>query len=163
MRMEGVGLICLIAIHAAYDSLVLLGPSGPESIPGLSLLLFALRGVFVLWYYRQWQNRKQGEFEAPLAPRDEESAPVPESEPVESEEGQRLRRALNLMEVALRREGRYRIRLHVTTVNDAGEEKDLGPWPDVVAQVSRFDDAADLCSFLSHHLRLALFPGGRLQ
>jgi hypothetical protein len=46
MRVEGVGLLWLIVVHAAFDALFLLGPTGPESIPGLSLFLLVLRGAF---------------------------------------------------------------------------------------------------------------------
>ncbi len=162
MRMQGVGLIWLISVHAAYDALALLGSAGRESIQGLSVLLFLLRGAFVVAYYRQSQ-KEEDECEVPHAPPNEEPAPVLRSEPAESEPHQRLRRALSLVESSFKKEGNYRIRLHITKVNDAGEEKDLGPWPEVMAQVSRFDDAADLCSLFSHHLRVVLFPSGRLE
>lgn len=162
MRAQGVGLIWLIAVHAAYDALALMGPTGPGSIPGLSFLLFLLRGLFVVAYYGQWQ-KKMDECELQLAPPNEEPAPVLGSEPAESGEHQRLRLALSGVESAFKKEGPYRIRLHITKVNDAGEERDLSPWPDVMAQVSQFDDAADLCSLLSHHLRRILFASGRLE
>jgi hypothetical protein len=160
MRMEGVGLIWLIAIHAAYDSLVLWGPVGPESVPGLSFILFSLRGVFVLVYSRRMREKAGEQPRRRAVVPTEEPAPLPPSKPAESEECQRLRRALALAATAVDRDGPYRIRLHIAKVNAAGEERDLGPWPDVTAQVSDFDDAANLCSFFSHHLKLVLFPKG---
>jgi hypothetical protein len=163
MRVQGVGLVWLIAVHAAYDALALLGPTGQESKPGLSLFLFLLRGAFVVAYYRRLQKEQQDECEVPTEPPNEGLAPVLRSELSESEEHQRMRQALSVVESALKKEGPFRIRLHITKVNDSGEEKDLGPWPDVMAQVSRFDDAADLCSFFSHHLRAVLFPSGRFD
>ena len=75
---------------------------------------------------------------------------------------ERLRLAVKLM-AQIHKDGPFRIKIHVTKVNADGKEVDLGPWPDVVAQVSRFEDAADLCSFLTHHWRHVLFPRVRLD
>jgi len=68
MRVQGVGLVWLIAAHAAFDALFLLGPTGPESIPGLSFLLLVLRGVFVVAYYRWFQEKSaEDDCDEPLA------------------------------------------------------------------------------------------------
>jgi membrane protease YdiL (CAAX protease family) len=65
LRVQGVGLWWLVAGHAAFDTLVLMGPMGPESFPGLSVCLLLLRCLFVVRYLssvlreggeRQWTN-----------------------------------------------------------------------------------------------------------
>ena len=55
----------------------------------------------------------------------------------------------------------YRIRIHIAQVDFYGSEKDLGPWPEYVARVSRIEDAMDLCTLITHHLRTFLFPKER--
>lgn len=56
---------------------------------------------------------------------------------------------------------KYKIRIHVAEIDERGDERDLGPWPEHVAQVSRVEDALDLCTLVSHHLRSFLFPKHR--
>jgi len=56
---------------------------------------------------------------------------------------------------------KYRIRIHLAELDDAGSEKDLGPWPEHVADVSHMEDAMDLCALVSHQIDAFLFPKER--
>ncbi|HLE22492.1 MAG TPA: hypothetical protein VJB88_15390 [Vicinamibacteria bacterium] len=56
---------------------------------------------------------------------------------------------------------KYRIRIHVVELDPSGREKDLGPWPEHVADVRHVEDAMDLCALLSHQIDSFLFPKER--
>ena len=78
------------------------------------------------------------------------------NKPNDSEtERERLRE--HLMESS----AKFRIRLHISQVDNEGCENDLGPWPDYVAQLSNLEDAMDLCTMLSHQIPSFLFPKER--
>jgi hypothetical protein len=70
-------------------------------------------------------------------------------------ERQRLRKHL------LQSSTKFRIHLHISQLDNDGCEKDLGPWPEHVAQVSNLEDAIDLCTMLSHQIPRFLFPKER--
>ena len=70
-------------------------------------------------------------------------------------ERQRLRRHL------LESSTKFRIYLHISQVDEDGQEHDLGPWPEHVAQLSNLEDAMDLCTMLSHQIPSFLFPKER--
>ena len=76
--------------------------------------------------------------------------PSPSSEPVPGPPKSRLGTAT-----------KHKIRIHIAEVDSKGGEKDLGPWPDDVAEVRRIEDAFALCSMLSYHLRTVIFPKER--
>lgn len=84
----------------------------------------------------------------------ETSSKAPNENDLEAER-QRLREHL------LESSAKFRIRLHISQVDGEGCEKDLGPWPDHVAQVSNLEDAMDLCTMLSHQIPSFLFPKER--
>ena len=56
---------------------------------------------------------------------------------------------------------KYRVRIHIAQVDDKNKEKDLGAWPEYVADVSHMQDALDLCSLVSEKVSSFLFPKER--
>jgi hypothetical protein len=56
---------------------------------------------------------------------------------------------------------KYRIRIHIAQVDDENKEKDLGAWPEHVADVRHMQDALDLCSLVSEQVSSFLFPKER--
>jgi len=56
---------------------------------------------------------------------------------------------------------KYRIRIHIAQVDEENKEKDLGAWPEHVADVSHMQDALDLCSLVSEQVSTFLFPKER--
>jgi hypothetical protein len=84
----------------------------------------------------------------------QESSKVSDENDVESQR-QHLRK--NLLQTSTR----FRIHLHISQLDNLGHTKDLGPWPEHVAQVSNLEDAMDLCTMLSHQIPGLLFPKER--
>jgi len=165
LRLRGVGLIPLITMHALYDALIFFGATGPSLIPGLPLALFLLRAVFAWRYYNAAKNRladdspsvelpeKPDKIEAPARPEPKATEPRPSPQPLtEAQRQHRLQQLIFFAQHVLERSERYRVRLHIAEVDATGREKDLGPWPETIAEVSRLEDATDLCSMLSHHV-----------
>lgn len=168
LRLRGVGLLWLMAYHGLFDALVFFGPTGPSQIVVLPFALLLVRAVFVSKYYRAsqpWLVRDPGPSERHEEPSEEKALeidpsplPAPSYErPTESEEQRRFRELVLAANDALNRPDSYRIRIHITLVDASGNERDLGPWPDPIARASRLEDATDLCSMLSHHIRAVLF------
>lgn len=167
LRLRGVGLVPLIACHALFDTVVFLGGTGPSLVPGLPFGLFLLRAAFVYQYYRAIRGcfvedassspqhpRETGQGEAAWKAETEATELTPPPKDLtEAQRRHRLRELSFFARHVLEKPESYRIRLHITKVDELGLEKDLGPWPDTVAQTSRLEDATDLCSLLSHHLR----------
>jgi len=166
LRLRGVGLIPLIAIHTLYDTLIFFGATGSSQILGLPAALFLLRAVFAFKYYHATkgcfaeeppdaeppEKRQKSETPAKAEPRTPELTPSPKPL-TDAQRQHRLRELAFFARYVLEKQESYRVRLHITKVDATGLERDLGPWPDTVAEASRLEDATDLCSMLSHHLR----------
>lgn len=166
LRLRGLGLIPLITVHTLYDTLIFFGATGPSQLPGLPAALFLLRAAFVWRYYRATESGLAEDppsdelpemprtIEAPAKTRTGATESRPSPQPLtEAQRRHRLQQLVFFARYVLERPERYRVRLHIAQVDETGTEKDLGPWPDTVAEATRLEDAADLCSMLSHHLR----------
>jgi hypothetical protein len=134
-----------------------------------AFLLFLSRALFVRAYYRRVMH-VDIPVPLPTTTQDHTSdtprgtqAPSPEprtsiDSEIPTSAADRIRHRLEALHGTATQ---YRIRIHIAQVDPDGGEKDLGAWPDHVAQVSRVEDAMDLCTMITHHLRAFLFPKER--